>query len=156
MRASFAAAAAPVRAALCLAALLLACACAWAQSVLPVPPLSGRVIDQTGTLTAQQITALEAKLAAIEAQRGSQVVVLMVPTARPEDIASFAQRVASTWKIGRKEVGDGLLLTVAKNDRDVNIRSPPRCRARSPTSPPAASSASRSSRPSAAATTPGA
>ena len=68
------------------------------------------------------MTALDAKLAAIETQHGSQVVVLMVPTARPEDIASFAQRVASTWKIGRKEVGDGLLLTVAKDDRDVNIQ----------------------------------
>ena len=95
---------------------------ALAQSVLPVPPLSGRVIDQTGTLTAQQVTALEAKLAAIEAQRGSQVVVLIVATARPEDIATFAQRVAATWKIGRKQEGDGLLLTVAKDDRDVNIQ----------------------------------
>ena len=45
-----------------------------------------------------------------------------MPTARPEDIFSFAQRVASSWKLGRKEVGDGLLLTVAKNDRDVNIQ----------------------------------
>ena len=122
MRASLAPAAAPHRAALFLVALLFACAVAWAQSVLPVPPLSGRVIDQTGTLTAQQVTALDAKLAAIEQQHGSQVVVLMVPTARPEDIAAFAQRVASTWKIGRKEVGDGLLLTVAKDDRDVNIQ----------------------------------
>ena len=63
-----------------------------------------------------------AKLAAIEKERGAQIVVLIVPTARPEDIASFAQRVASNWKLGRKEVGDGLLLTVAKNDRDVNIQ----------------------------------
>ena len=122
MRASLAPAGAPLRATLFVAALLFAAAAAWAQAVLPVPPLSGRVIDQTGTLTAQQVTALEAKLAAIETQHGSQVVVLMVPTARPEDIASFAQRVASTWKIGRKEVGDGLLLTVAKDDRDVNIQ----------------------------------
>ncbi len=122
MRASPAPAAAPARATLFFAALLLAWACAWAQSVLPVPPLSGRVIDQTGTLTAQQVGALEAKLAAIEAQRGAQVVVLIVATARPEDIASFAQRVASTWKIGRKAEGDGLLLTVAKEDRDVNIQ----------------------------------
>jgi hypothetical protein len=149
MRASLAPAAAPLRAALFLLALLFACALAWAQSVLPVPPLSGRVIDQTGTLTAQQVTALDAKLAAIETQHGSQVVVLMVPTARPEDIAAFAQRVASTWKIGRKEVGDGLLLTVATS----TSRSPPRCRARSRTSRPAGSSASRSSRRSATATT---
>ncbi|MGZ8260991.1 MAG: TPM domain-containing protein [Caldimonas sp.] len=93
-----------------------------AQDVVPVPALTGRVIDQTATLTSAQADALSAKLAAIERDRGAQIVVLIVPTARPEDIASFAQRVASTWKIGRKEVGDGLVLVVAKNDRDVNIQ----------------------------------
>jgi uncharacterized protein len=93
-----------------------------AEDVVPVPVLSGRVIDQTGTLTPAQADALSAKLARIEKERGAQIVILIVPTARPEDIFSFAQRVASSWKIGRKEVGDGLVLTVAKNDRDVDIR----------------------------------
>jgi Beta-propeller domains of methanol dehydrogenase type len=87
-----------------------------------VPVLTGRVIDQTGTLTSAQADALSAKLAAIEKERGTQIVILIVPTARPEDIFSFAQRVASSWKIGRKEVGDGLVIVVAKNDRDVNIQ----------------------------------
>ena len=60
-----------------------------AQDVLPVPPLAGsRVIDQTGTLSPAQQQALETKLAAIETKRGSQVVVLLVPTTLPEDIAA--------------------------------------------------------------------
>ena len=95
---------------------------ALAEDVVPVPVLTGRVIDQTATLTPAQADALSAKLAAIETKYGAQMVILIVATARPEDIASFAQRVASNWKLGRKEVGDGLLLTVAKNDRDVNIQ----------------------------------
>jgi uncharacterized protein len=95
---------------------------ALAEDVLPVPVLTGRVIDQTATLTPVQAEALSTKLAAIETRNGAQIVILIVPTARPEDIASFAQRVASNWKLGRKEVGDGLLVTVAKNDRDVNIQ----------------------------------
>ena len=45
----------------------------------------------------------------------------MVPTTQPEDIAAYAQRVGDTWKIGRREVGDGLLIVVAKNDRRINI-----------------------------------
>jgi uncharacterized protein len=93
-----------------------------AEDLVPVPVLTARVIDQTSTLTPAQAAALTAKLAALEQQRGAQIVILIVPTARPEDIASFAQRVAADWKLGRKEVGDGLLLTVAKNDRDVDIR----------------------------------
>ena len=94
---------------------------ALAQDVLPVPPLTGRVIDQTATLTPAQVSALSAKLEAIETRLGSQIVVLMVPTTKPEDIAAYAQRIADTWKIGRRQIGDGLLVVVAKNDRTVRI-----------------------------------
>ena len=94
---------------------------AWAQQVLPVPALTARVIDTTGTLQPAEIAALDAKLGALETEKGSQVVVLMVPTTAPEDIAAFAQRVGDHWKIGRKNVGDGLLLVVAKDDRRVRI-----------------------------------
>jgi uncharacterized protein len=108
--------------ALCLGlAAALAASLARAQDVLPVPALSGRVIDQTGTLTAAQQAALTAQLAAIETQSGSQVVVLLVPSTAPEDIAAYAQRVGDAWKIGRREVGDGLLLVVATQDRKVRI-----------------------------------
>jgi uncharacterized protein len=94
---------------------------ALAQQVQPVPALSGRVIDNTGTLDAAQRAKLEAKLAALEAQKGAQVVVLLVPTTQPEDIASYANRVANAWKIGRRDVGDGVLLIVAKDDRKLRI-----------------------------------
>jgi uncharacterized protein len=103
------------------AALLAIAGSAHAQDVLPVPPLSARVIDQTGTLTPAQAQALAAKLEAIETQRGAQVVVLIVPTTQPEDIAAYGQRVAETWKVGRRDVGDGLVIVVAKNDRRINI-----------------------------------
>ncbi len=103
------------------AALLWAVGLAQAQGLLPVPPLSGRVIDQTGTLSAAQSQALGDKLAALETKRGSQLVVLMVATTQPEDIAAYAQRVADSWKIGRLAVGDGLLIVVAKDDRRVRI-----------------------------------
>ena len=89
----------------------------WAQELLPVPALTARVMDGTGTLSTAQRDGLEAKLAAFEAQAGPQIVVLVVATTQPEDIAAFAQRVGESWKIGRKDVGDGLLLVVAKNDR---------------------------------------
>ena len=94
----------------------------WAQSQpLAVPPLTGHVMDQTGTLSANDIQALEGQLVALEKSRGSQVVVLMVPTTAPEDIAAYANRVGNQWKIGRRDVGDGVLVVVAKNDRKMRI-----------------------------------
>ncbi|MDE2605200.1 MAG: TPM domain-containing protein [Burkholderiales bacterium] len=101
--------------------LLLASLLAAAQGLLPVPELTARVVDQTGTLGAQQRQALEDKLAAFEQGKGAQIVVLLVPTTQPEDIASYANRIANAWKIGRKDVGDGIVVIVAKNDRRVRI-----------------------------------
>jgi uncharacterized protein len=94
---------------------------AGAQDVLPVPPLSSLVIDQTGTLDAIQLKGLQDKLMAFEQKKGTQIAILMVPTTLPEDIASYANRVGNAWKIGRKDVGDGVLLVVAKDDRKVRI-----------------------------------
>lgn len=93
----------------------------FAQSTLPVPALSARVIDQTGILTTGEQQQLEGQLANTERQLGAQIVVLLVPTTAPEDIAAYAWRVADQWKIGRRDVGDGVLLVVALQDRRIRI-----------------------------------
>jgi uncharacterized protein len=103
---------------------LLLCAFAFPWQVsaeVAVPPLSGRIIDQTKTLTSEQLRTLDQKLREIESRKGSQVVVLMVPTTKPEEIEQYAIRVADKWKIGRKKVDDGVILLIAKNDRAVRI-----------------------------------
>ena len=86
-----------------------------------IPELSHRVTDLTATLSIQQVTALENSLAAFEAKKGSQIAVLIVPTTQPEDIAQFGIRVAEAWKIGRKNVDDGVILIVAKQDRKLRL-----------------------------------
>ena len=92
-----------------------------AQPVQAVPALSARVMDPAGVLDAASRQAIEDKLAALEAEKGAQVVFLVVRSTQPEDIASYANRVGSTWKIGRQCVGDGLLLVGAVDDRRVRI-----------------------------------
>lgn len=91
------------------------------ESFVQVPPYSARVVDLTNTLTEQQRAVLEADLAEFEAARGSQIAVLIVPTTRPEEIEQFSIRVADRWKSGRKNVDDGVIVVVAKDDRRMRI-----------------------------------
>jgi uncharacterized protein len=103
---------------------LLAFALCWAfvaSAQIAVPPLAGRVTDQTATLTAEQKATLEQTLQAFEARKGSQIAVLIVPTAAPETIEQYALRVAEQWKLGRKKIDDGAILLVAKDDRALRI-----------------------------------
>jgi uncharacterized protein len=101
-------------------ALLLCWACA-AFADVAVPPLSGRVVDQTGTLSSDTIASLTQTLRGLELRKGSQIAVLIVPTTQPETIEQYSIRVAEAWKIGRKKIDDGALLVVAKDDRKLRI-----------------------------------
>ena len=99
----------------------LAAAGASAQELQAVPPLKARVVDTIAWLSAAERDGLEQKLAAFEAEAGPQIVVLLIASSQPEDIASYAQRVAEAWKIGRRQVGDGVLLVAARDDRKLRI-----------------------------------
>jgi uncharacterized protein len=105
-------------------AICLALALCWSLSVqaqIAVPTLSGRVTDETATLSVEQKAALEQTLQTFEARKGTQIAVLMVPTTAPESIEQYALRVAEQWKLGRKKVDDGAVLVVAKADRALRI-----------------------------------
>src|SRR5438105_12230456 len=104
----------------CILALVMCWPVAGAADVA-VPPLSGRVVDQTGTLAAGDIASLTQTLKDLETRKGSQIAVLIVPTTDGEAIEQFSLRVAEAWKIGRKKVDDGALLVIAKNDRHLRI-----------------------------------
>lgn len=89
--------------------------------LVAIPPLQARVTDLSGTLSAAQQAQLEQQLASFEKARGSQIAILVVPTTQPEVIDQFSIRVAEAWKIGRRKHDDGVLVTVAKNDRKMRI-----------------------------------
>ena len=93
----------------------------WVQPLQPVPELRARVMDATGTLDANALQRIESRLAAFEQAQGTQIVVVMVASTAPEDITDYTQRLGDAWKIGRREVGDGLLFVIAKDDRRLRI-----------------------------------
>lgn len=104
-----------------LVALLVAPVSSASAQGVPVPPLTGPVIDQVGVLNPQQRTELEQELWALKKEKGSEIAVLIVPSTRPEEIEQYSIRVVDTWKLGRKGIDDGVLLLVALNDRRVRI-----------------------------------
>jgi uncharacterized protein len=92
-----------------------------ASAEVAVPPLTGRVVDLTGTLTGDAIASLTETLRDLEARKGSQIAVLLVSTTQSETIEQYSLRVANTWKIGRHKIDDGVVLVVAKDDHKLRI-----------------------------------
>jgi uncharacterized protein len=99
---------------------LLLLSIAAARADVAVPPIA-RVTDLTGTLSGGAVAQLERKLEDLQAKKGSQIAVLIVPSTEPEDIEQYGIRVADAWKLGRKGVDDGAIFIVAKNDRRMRI-----------------------------------
>ncbi len=94
---------------------------ALSQTVTEVPPLTGRVVDLTGTLESKQQQALNQRLQIFEKNKGTQIAVLIVSGTGNEPIEQFSLRVAERWKIGRQKIDDGAILVIAKNQRRLRI-----------------------------------
>jgi uncharacterized protein len=103
------------------AALVLALLPAGARAEAPVPFLAGRVVDEADMIPADARPRLEAKLQALEQATGAQVAVLTVASLQGEVLEQYTHRVAETWKLGRKEQDDGVLLFVSRGDRKMRI-----------------------------------
>lgn len=95
-----------------------------ARAEAPVPPLTGPVVDAAGLLGREDVRRLEALArSAREAQggRGVQLQYLVVRSLEGAPIEDYSMRVAETWRIGTKGRDDGILVTVAVEDRAVRI-----------------------------------
>ena len=86
-----------------------------------VPTLIGRVVDNAEILSPQTETTIILLLENHEQETSNQVTVLTIPTLGGESIESYANRVFRTWGLGRADVNNGVLLLIAKNDRELRI-----------------------------------
>lgn len=90
------------------------------DGLLLVPP-AAQITDLAGVLSPADQQQLKAKLDAVQTAHGAQIVVLTVPSTQPEPIEDFANRVGAAWKVGRRGVGDGVLVIAAIDDRRARI-----------------------------------
>ena len=101
--------------------LLFAGVLASALAVPPAPPLERPIVDQTGTLSDQQMTELAAKIKTSRAEKDYQVGILLIPTLEGRDIEGYSIDVARTWGIGEAQKDNGVLLIIAKNDHKLRL-----------------------------------
>ena len=88
---------------------------------LTFPALTGRVVDQANIIPADTRTAIEQKLADLEAKSGIQLVVATVTSLEGQEIEPYANELFRSWKLGEKTKNNGVLLLVAPNERRVRI-----------------------------------
>ena len=85
------------------------------------PALSGRVVDDAGVLDAATRESLRAKLAALEAKTGDQLVVATVKSLNGNSIEDYANRLFRRWQLGQRGKNNGVLLLHAPTERKIRI-----------------------------------
>jgi uncharacterized protein len=103
------------------AALLTLIASHALAETLPVPALTGRVVDQAGILTGSDEARLTSRLSDLEAKTSIQLVVVTLSGLRDRPIEDWGLALGRTWGIGQKGKDTGALLIVAPNDRELRI-----------------------------------
>jgi len=89
--------------------------------VQDIPELKQHVTDLGNLLNTEQRSHLEQILSLLKQTKGSEVAVLIVSTTQPEALEDYSMRVVEKWKLGRKNVDDGVLLLIAQQDRKIRI-----------------------------------
>jgi uncharacterized protein len=85
------------------------------------PPLTGRIVDEAGILSAVDEQELMQTLAGLEQKSSDQIVVYTAKSLQGYPIEDFGYRLGRFWKIGQQGVNNGVVLIVAPSDRKVRI-----------------------------------
>lgn len=104
-----------------LASLLLLISFSLSAAELRVPPLSSPVVDTANLLSSSERKDLSDLAYEIYAGGGPQITILTIPSLEGNAIEDYSMKVAETWKLGSKEKGNGVLVLISKNDRQMRI-----------------------------------
>jgi uncharacterized protein len=85
------------------------------------PPLTGRVVDQPGLLTAAEATEITDRLEALEKTNGTQMVVAIINSLDGYDIRDYGYQLGRHWQIGQKGVNNGVILLIVPSENRVSI-----------------------------------
>lgn len=86
-----------------------------------LPSLNEPVIDQANILSPAEKQQLSQRILKLYNEGKGQIGVVIVPTTGQEDIFDYSMRVAEAWQLGSAKRDNGLLMTIAINDRRIQI-----------------------------------
>ena len=93
-----------------------------AEAELAVPRLTGRVVDNAKMLSGSHEQRITAALQNLEqAPKGAQMAVLTIPSLKGDSLDLFSMRVVESWKLGKKDTDNGLLLLISRDDRKMRL-----------------------------------
>ncbi len=88
---------------------------------VPNPPKNGYILDQTQTLSKEEIHKMNRMGMELQQKTKAQIAVLVVPTLDGEDVGDYANKVFRTWGIGQKDRNNGILFLIAIKDKQMRI-----------------------------------
>ncbi|MBK6265480.1 TPM domain-containing protein [Marivirga sp. S37H4] len=94
----------------------------FAQTTIPDRPSPPRLVnDYTNTLSTQEKNQLERKLVAYNDSTSTQVAIIIIPTYGEYEPNQFGVQVFEKWGIGQSGKDNGILISVAIEDKKMFI-----------------------------------
>src|SRR5690606_36558199 len=87
----------------------------------PKPTVQTSVYDYINLLTPTQKSSLETKLVRYADSTSTQIVCIIISSTNGEDISLLGAEWGQKWGIGQKGEDNGIVITLAKDDRMVDI-----------------------------------
>jgi uncharacterized protein len=85
------------------------------------PKLLGRVNDHAGLLTPAEEAELTELYRSLEEELGCQMALLTIESLQRSSIDEYSLKVANAWGLGRRGVDDGVLITLALDEKATRI-----------------------------------
>lgn len=87
----------------------------------PKPEIETSVYDDINLLSASQKNDLEQKLIRYADSTSSQIVVAIISSTNDDDISLVGAKWGHDWGIGQADEDNGILILLAKDDREIDI-----------------------------------
>lgn len=94
-----------------------------AQYTIPAKPaVLYPVYDEANLLTQQEKDALNNKLIKFADSTSTEIEVIIIPSTKGEDVNFLATMFGEKWGIGKKDIDNGVVFLIAKDDRTMSIQ----------------------------------